>query len=250
MTSPGLYRVPADDIPSLSMTRHCIVLDLDQTLIATQDNVDSLKILNIMSDPQLLSLRNRTYYLTIDDLDKPGHGTRYDFWGVTRPHITEFLIFCFSYFKIVAVWSAGRRPYVEAIVDHIFRASGLPMPHIVFTDKDIANGVEKPLEKMINFNTITQANMSLQNTFALDDNENTLIHNPYNGILIPAYSPVLTIDSLARDDPTLLQVKYWLLQPEIMNAEDITFLDKSHIFANSVDAYKERLKSIPGYNFV
>jgi curved DNA-binding protein CbpA len=50
----------------------------------------------ILSDPKLLSLRQRTYIITLDDLEKPGIGTKLDCWGVTRPHIDEFLMFCFS----------------------------------------------------------------------------------------------------------------------------------------------------------
>lgn len=241
----------ADDIPSASITDKCIVLDLDQTLIATQDSIDSLKQLNILTDPNLISLRKRVYYITIEDLEKPGIGTKYDFWGVTRPHLQEFLIFCFSYFKIVAVWSAGKRPYVEAIVDHIFK--DLPQPHVMFTHEDIIIGpgghVFKPLTKMIELNSVLRRNMSLQNTFALDDNSMTFHNNADNGILIPDYNPSLSVNALARDDPTLLQLKYWLLQPEVVNARDVTVLDKSKIFSTSLNAYKAKLISIPGYRF-
>ena len=108
MSMSAIYHVDADDIPLMSMTDKCIVLDLDQTVIATQDDIQSLHNLKILSNPQLISLRNRSYYISVEDLEKPGIGTKYDFWGVTRPHIHEFLIFCFSYFKIVAIWSAGQ----------------------------------------------------------------------------------------------------------------------------------------------
>src|SRR3990172_9552529 len=197
MSTSALYHVISDDIPSTSITDKCIVLDLDQTLIATQDSIDSLKQLNILSDPNLIALRNRTYYITIEDLEKPGIGTKYDFWGVTRPRINEFLIFCFSYFKIVAVWSAGKRPYVEAIVDHIFK--DIRLPHIVFTHDDILIGpgghVEKPLTKMIESNPVLRRNMSLQNSLAIDDNSMTFYLNHDNGVLIPAYDPALSIDA-------------------------------------------------------
>src|SRR5690606_31782804 len=108
-------------IPSTSLTNKCIVLDLDQTLLATQESINSLHELGILSNPNLLSLRNRTYYFTIEDLEGPGIGTKYNYWGVTRPHCHEFLLFCFSYFRVVAIWSAGQRPYVESIVDYLFR---------------------------------------------------------------------------------------------------------------------------------
>lgn len=246
-----LYYVAANDIPSTSITDKCVVLDLDQTLIATQDSTDSLKELNILSDPQLLALRNRTYFITIEDLEKPGIGTKYDFWGVTRPHLQEFLIFCFSYFKIVAVWSAGQRPYVEAIVDVIFK--DLPKPHVIFTHDDIEIGpggrIEKPLNKMIKSNPVLLRLMSLQNTLAVDDNATTFIDNLDNGVLIPQYDPALSTSAMGRDDPTLLQLKYWLLQPEVVNARDVTMLDKSTIFTTSLETYRSKLHALPGYKF-
>lgn len=248
----ALYHVSIDDIPPASITDKCVVLDLDQTLIATQDGISSLKELRILSDPQLISLRNRTYHITIEDLERPGIGTKYDFWGVTRPHIHEFLIFCFSYFKIVAVWSAGKRPYVEAIVDHIFK--DIRPPHVVFTHDDILRGpdshVVKPLTKMIESNAVLRRNMSLQNTLAIDDNSMTFYLNQDNGVLIPAYDPSLNVNALARDDPTLLQLKYWLLQPEVVSSRDVTLLDKSTIFSTSIETYKNKLRSMPGYKFI
>ena len=250
MSISAIYHVASDDIPSASMTNKCIVLDLDQTLIATQDNIEQLHEKKILTDPKLLELRNRVYYISIEDLEKPGIGSKYDFWGITRPHIKEFLIFCFSYFKIVAVWSAGKRPYVEAIVDYIFK--DLPPPHIIFTYDDISMSkdghVEKFLTKMIDSSPDLKANMSLKNTYALDDNVMTFYHNHNNGILIPAYEPSLSINALSRDDPTLLQLKYWLLLPEVANSKDVTTLDKNKIFSTSLEAYKSKING--GYGFI
>lgn len=247
----SLYHVDADNIPQLSMTDKCIVLDLDQTLIATQDSIESMSELGIMSKSSLMPLRSRSYYITIEDLEKPGIGTKYDFWGITRPHIKEFLIFCFSYFKIVAVWSAGQKPYVEAIVDHIFK--DIRQPHVIFTHDDIDIGphghVEKPLYKMIESHPVLRRNMSLQNTIALDDNHMTYIKNPKNGVLIPAYEPPLNEKAMSRDDPSLLQLKYWLLQPEVINSKDISSIDKTKIFKTSVDTYINKLSAFDGYKF-
>lgn len=247
----SVYHVSADDIPPVSISDKGIVLDLDQTLIATQDSMASLSELQILSDPKLLSLRNRTYYISIENLEHPGAGTKYNFWGVVRPHAREFLMFCFSYFKVVAVWSAGKRPYVEAIVDYLFR--GLPQPHVIFTHDDVVvrNGghIGKPLTKMIESNPVLRKYMSLLNTLALDDNSTTYQSNIGNGVLIPAYDPALTISALESDDHALLQFKYWLLQPEVVQARDVTTLDKSKIFTTSLETYKKRLSALPGYKF-
>ena len=247
----SLYHVDADDIPQLSLTGNCIVLDLDQTLIATQDDKESLGKLGILSKPELMPLRSRTYHITIEDLERPGIGTKYEFWGITRPHIKEFLLFCFSYFKIVAVWSAGKRPYVEAIVDYIFK--DIRSPHVVFTHDDLDYDSEgnffKPLIKMIESDPVLRRNMSLQNTLALDDNDKTYVKNVGNGILIPAYDSSSDENDMMEDDPSLLQVKYWLLQPEVINAKDVTTLDKSMIFKTSLETYRNKLQSASGYKY-
>lgn len=251
MNASTLYYVAANDIPSTSLTDKCIVLDLDLTCIDTQDEMSSLHDLKILSDPNLLPLRNRTYHIVIEDLEKPGIGSKYEFWGVTRPHLKEFLLFCFSYFKIVAVWSAGQRLYVDEIVDVIFK--DLPKPHVVFSYDDIefgeGNRIEKPLTKLINSNPLLSHHMSLENTMALDDNSSTFAKNPDNGILIPAYETSLTVVSLSRDDPSLMQLKYWLLQPEVVNATDVRKLDKSTIFTTPLSTYKEQARSQSGYTF-
>lgn len=243
------------DIPVVSTTNMSIVLDLDQTLIATQYDISSLKDLKILSNPKLIPLRNRTYDISLEDLGRPGIGTKSNFWGVTRPHITDFLIFCFSYFKIVAVWSAGQRPYVEAIVDHIFK--DIRPPHVIFTYDDIESGpngeILKPLTKMINSNPVLKRHMSLNTILALDDNPTTYSPNIGNGVLIPPYLPSSNdnikpnINALSRDDPTLLQFKYWLLQPEVVSNTDVNKLDKSTIFTTPLETYLSRLQNVNGY---
>lgn len=246
----SVYHVTADDIPAVAISEKCIVLDLDQTLIATQDEMSSLTDLKILSDPQLLAVRSRIYYITIENLERPGVGTKYNFWGIARPHAREFLMFCFSYFKVVAVWSAGKRPYVEAIVDHLFR--GLPQPHVVFSQDDIVmrhGHITKPLSTMIESNPVLRKYMSLQNTLALDDNSNTFQSNVANGVLIPAYDPPLTLGGIESDDQALLQFKYWLLQPEVVNARDVAVLEKRWIFTTPLETYKKRMSTVPGYKF-
>lgn len=238
--SSTLYHMSADDIPSVSITDKCIVLDLDLTLVSTQENTDSIKSLKILTDPSLLALRRRSYYSTIDDLNAPGTGTRLDYWGVTRPHLNEFLMFCFSYFRIVAVWSAGQRPYVEGIVDHIFK--DIRPPHVIFTHDDVIEEpgpvIIKPLERMFNSNPLLQKYMTFENTFALDDNITTFRDNPDNGILIPPYEPAPSVNAMSRDDPALLQLKAWLLQPEVVHSLDVRTLDKTAIFKTPLTYYR------------
>ena len=87
----------------------------------------------------------------------------------------------------------------------------------------------------------------MKNSLAIDDNPTTFSENEGNGILIPAYEPALSVEAMSRDDPSLLQLKSWLLQPNVINSQDVTLLDKSQIFNTSLRAYKEGLTT--GYNF-
>lgn len=212
--------------PLKPLTDIVFVFDLDLTAICTQDSIETLKQLDIFNNPYLLKLRNRTYLFHIDDLGKPGIGTKYSFWGVTRPHLYDLLNFCTTYGRIV-VWSAGKRPYVELIVSYIFK--DLPYPELVLTYDDIlfdkTGNVIKPLTKVCQL-----LGVSMKQILAIDDNELTFQRNLNNGIHIPAYEPQPTIESLSQDDDTLLRLKQWLLSPEVIQAADVTTLDKSIIF--------------------
>lgn len=228
----------ANNIAMGSITDKCIILDLDQTLIATQESITSLYSSGILENPNLLDLRQRVYFFNVEDPQKPGIGTQYSYWGIFRPHAKEFVKFCFNYFKIVAVWSAGQRCYVEAIVNRLFEDT-YP-PHVVLTHDDTlfpSNGiVEKPILKLITSHILLNHNMDLSNTLALDDNPTTFAHNPRNGILIPAYDPKgmgsqpPSIADLRQDDRALIDLQNWLLFPQVQYASDVRDLDKSNIF--------------------
>lgn len=233
----------ADNINYKTRVNKCIVLDLDQTLIATQKDLNSIVSLGILSKPELMPLRNRIYNLEITDFEKKGEGSSYSFWGITRPHIKEFLVFCFSYFEYVVVWSAGKKRYVEAIVDHIFK--DIQMPHLVLTYDDITTAsdgsVEKPLEKVFSF--FPKGQVSFKNILALDDNPTTFRHNPKNAVLIPEYDPPLNVNAMSKDDPTLLQFMYWLRQKDVSQSTNVETLDKKNIFSTSVASYQKLLDS-------
>jgi len=218
-----------------SLTDKCIYLDLDQTLISTADEkygLEYLYKLKILSNPSLMHLRNRIYHVVVEDLEKPGYGSKYEMWGITRPHLHKFLSFCFYYFRLVMVYSAGKRQYVESIVDHIFK--DLPYPHLVLSYDDIIkdkNGnVIKPLTVVMEANSLTKKYVNPTNTLGLDDLKSTYSENKGNGILIPAYEPELNEGSLAGDDDNLLKLESWLMLPEVINCKDLRLLDKSKIF--------------------
>jgi hypothetical protein len=162
---------------------------------------------------------------------------RSELWGITRPHVREFLIMCFSYFQIVAVWSAGQKKYVEAIVDYLF--GDLRRPHVVFTYDDCEESDDgflvKPLEKMISTVKGLDQYMSLYNTLAIDDRLSTFSPvNPYNGIVIPPYDPLFTISSLNQADERLKQLSRWFLRPDVIASTNVQLLDKSNIFTPNI----------------
>lgn len=213
------------------VTDFSIILDLDETLIHTMDEGTQQLESLILNGPQHVALRGRLFHITIDDLfEKRGKGTRSDYWGVKRPHLNYFLGFCFSYFKVVAVWSAGKKPYVDAVVRSIF--DGIGTPHIVYSYDEVVSSssdYHKPIGKMLSDPRV-RGLMSESTTFFLDDRAENFITGRDNFILIPPYRPPANVDSFYRDDLTLLQLRHWLLQPEVMDAHDVRKLDKKKIW--------------------
>ena len=237
----SFYKSALDKIPYKSLTDKCIVLDLDETLVHSNEKMDQLKELGIMTDPALIDLRRRTYQITMDDVVyKKGLGVKTVMWGIVRPHVKEFLVSCFSYFKVVIVWSAGKRKYVDAIVDYLFK--DIKRPHVVYSydecERTSTNLLVKPLTKMIENEHGLSKYMSLENSFMIDDRRTVYAgfenDNPDNGIQIPAYKPSWNIHSLRSDEIALKQLMTWFLKPEVMNSPDVRELDKSTVFDTDV----------------
>ena len=232
-----MYRTDLNKISEKPLTDKCIVLDLDETLVHSHGapNIDLLNELGIFIDPENYDLRERVYKITMEDVvHKKGTGEKTDMWGITRPHVREFLIHCFNYFKIVIVWSAGRKNYVHAIVNHLFR--DLPRPHIVWTYDDLErlsnNTLIKPLNKLMKKVSGLNKHMSLTNSFIVDDRVTVFQEpNPYNGIEIPPYRPDFDLKSLKIEDDTLLKLIKWLMKKDVIHSKDIRTLDKRDIFS-------------------
>ncbi len=239
----SLVRLESPD----SITNHSIVFDLDETLVHTFPNSvgeDEKKVLalsrdlGIYTDPNLLDIRDRSYRVPLDDPTKTrGTGEKFACWGITRPHFEEFMVFAFSYFKTVNIWSAGARSYVEETTSFLERRKLPGEFKVVYTRDQCVkqNGNHyKPLEKMLQEHPEIG---TLNNTFIVDDRADTFSYNPQNGILIPVYRPEATVNSLRTDDDNLLRLKYWLLNPKVKAATDIRELNKSSIFRYSVAEY-------------
>lgn len=215
-----------------SLTDKNIVFDIDETLVHTFEDYDKLKSLQIFTDAKNMKLRNRVYKLSLEDMfDKRGTGSQTLMWGITRPHLREFLVFSFAYFNNVTVWSAGQGPYVRAVVREIFKGIADPAAVFVWDDCEVDDdeGIyAKPLRKM--YQQIPSMNPN--NTFIIDDRTTSFSGpNPDNGILIPAYKPGANINSLNANDIAFQQLMLWLNQPEVRNSKNIRMLNKENIFS-------------------
>jgi len=223
-----------------SLTDKCLVMDLDECLVHSYD-VPVIQDLKIYSDPSLISLRRRVYRLPIYDIGLARGTGQIDYIeGIRRPHLDEFLTFAFGYFKVVAGWSAGKKPYVESAFKRLF--SNIRPAHVVYTYSDLKfdeNGYDKPLQKMIDEVPGLNKYMNLDNTLIIDDRSSNFRSNPENGIKIPIYKPNPNINELMSDDLALLQLQRWLLQPEVIQSTDVRTLDKSKIFNASLDSYPQ-----------
>jgi len=218
------------------LTARTIVLDLDNTLICTQDEMDDYKNLKIGTDPKLTSLRSRVYRLSASDVvSKRGSGENFLFWGTMRPGCRKFLDFCFRYFRYVVVWSAGKKRYVEALVDYLFKDTF--KPDLILTHDDCVRAydgdsaiLEKPLTKVMKLLGAKEVKES--NILVLDDNPTTFSGpNPDNALYIPMYEPKPEIEELEDEsDQALAQAERWLLLPEVIKSPDVRQLDKSEIF--------------------
>jgi hypothetical protein len=238
----------------MSLTNKTFSLDLDASLLSTSNNMSVFNGLKIYTDPSRYHLRDRLYYIDLTDVcEKPGKGTRYKMWGVFRPHLFEFIEFLFKYCKCIMVWSAGRPKYVTSICNILFPFEG-KQPLLVYTYDDLLidkkDKIFKPLDKAFE-DPMAKGAFTHENTFHLDDRTDVISLNPNNGIHIPAYGPdggddkTMTIADIMTDDPSLIQLKYWLLLPEVMAAQDVRHLDKSRIFKTPIQEYQKILNGTP-----
>ena len=234
----GLIGVQSNQINPL---RKCIILDLDATLISSTTDPRKFGIfLEIMASNNM-ELKSRLYHLSIKDVmayeDKNrGQGEITEMWGVERPGLKTFLRWCFTYFSVVGVWSAGKKPYVEAICQKIFVGKGIRSPDITLTYNDCTGHYQSPLK---NLRALSESDagrelgITLENVVLVDDRTYSFSATPENGILIPPYDPDLTIESLSQNNQDLIKLGHWFSQSDFFTSSNVRFLNKEHIFNNT-----------------
>ena len=231
-----------DDKPST--TDLSIVLDLDETLarsLAVNENqelaLSVINDLNIYENPEFMDLRGRIKILGLDDpVTSKGSGITHACVTLMRPHLGEFLVFAFSYFRKVIIWSAGVEDYVRKIAKSITTLYGTRDFDLVWTRNDCVleedGEYTKPLRKIVNENPSLRLDMS--KILVVDDRATTFRNNVENGILIPIYKPSVTISSMRAEDVSLLKIKHWCLSEEVKKTDDVRKIDKSKIFMKSL----------------
>jgi TFIIF-interacting CTD phosphatase-like protein len=212
-------------------TNKCICLDLDLTLVNTFANIKSLSKLGVYTNKGR-HLRKRIYTIDLHDVvDTPGEGVHSRMWGAYRPGWQRFHDFSKQYFEHLIVWSAGQPKYVDAIIDVLFPDPSF-QPIIVYNwnhchSKD--HNIYKPLKKIF-ADPRVKGKILPENTYVLDDRDDTFSLNKNNGILIPAYDIKPTEKWIMADDSRLLELEMWLSQHHVATVDDVRTLDKSSIF--------------------
>lgn len=234
-----------------------VVLDLDNTLINSFDETDELFKLIHDGDTELNYLSQYCYHLSITcsglDLEQ------YKLWGIFRPYLVEFILYCAERCKNIYIWSAGHRDYVEAVVEKIFGNLDYK-PKLIFsieeTEYDEGSGVViKDLNKLYQ---ASSGQALAHNTIIIDDRRDALSRNHDNGILIPRFAfrghsvnnsgreaTINQITSDIRKDRALQELIKWM--DNIKDIPDVRLLDKTNIFSDK-ENFDEMITVSPSVN--
>jgi TFIIF-interacting CTD phosphatase-like protein len=219
----------------------CIILDLDNTLIYTfdSDELEKIESMDVFNNSKYIPIRDKFYTFNIDEISKSGVIKNSKIFGIKRPHLDEFLTYCFKRFKVVGVWTAGTYFYGHGIVSHIFKDIG--SPHIILTRDECTgplHNLEKPIQKMIDITPGLGKYMHLENTFVIDDRNCSFTPNHDNGILIPAYQPHANYRDFGEEyDNNLIKLIKWFELDTVRMCNDVRDLLKSEIFDSDISKF-------------
>jgi len=184
-----------------------ICLDLDETLVRTFQDV------------------RKPRKLTPDYESRFYESDRHGMWGVTRPHLREFLRFCRKHFYPFIIWTAGTKEYAEFIVETIFTDGFMPdgiyhYDHCTVYDKTYIKDLSRIYQDW---------NISHSQLLMIDNNPDVFTPlDKYNLVNIPDYLPNVYDDD-DDDDVCLKELMIWL---RAVNKKkyDIQKISKRNIF--------------------
>lgn len=227
-----------------------VILDLDHTLLHTQNDMGGYEDVLKVSSEENPRWRRRLYRLsfnesgrsgipssTLSSLDKTKKAEilnmmkNNNMWGVFRPGAIDFYEYCFYNFSKVVVWSAGQYGYVHNIVDILHNITG-KYPHLVWTyddlDVDDNGNYLKDLYKMAR----DKKNIvgGINRMIIIDDTESTFSRNVENAIHIPAYKfKGDPRKAFMQEDKAFENIKAWA-ETSCYEFQDIRDVEKGQIF--------------------
>lgn len=216
------------------MSKHLkeLILDIDATLVNSFPV--SIEVYNNwISNPESKKYENRIINLQIIDIrdNQPkGVGDISCFLVVLRPHLKEFLEFCFEHFDKISIWSAGNFRYVMGVTARIFGNELFQRINKIYTRNDCNFLNEKGdlLHK-----DLGSKGFDLSQCLHLDDNGSTFGKNITNGVHIPAYNPPsITEEYIFFEDTCLLNFMQWIKSVNLNSCPDVRNLNKSNIFTS------------------
>jgi RNA polymerase II subunit A small phosphatase-like protein len=150
----------------------------------------------------ILDLDETLIYGTETPLDRPEDFRVEPFYIYERPHLAEFILYCFSHFD-VAVWTSASEDYAREITEHI----GLQTGKLVFLWSrnkctrrfDPENSQESYVKKLIK---VKKFNYALENVLMIDDPHEKMVDNYGNHIHITAF------EGDFKDEELLHLIKY------------------------------------------
>lgn len=224
------------------------VLDLDNTLIHTHDEIEDFTMLNIYDDDEKIKYRRHLYVLKFYDGGRGvacGSGTVDIYAGQVRPYCRDFIDYLKEHKYNIAVWSAGQKRYVDEIVKLLFPYNDF-QPLVVYNYDDCNteegdDNLKKPLDKLFKDKRI-KGIFNEKNTFVLDDIPDTFSLNHKNGIEIPEFNSELSIEDITdHNDSFLINLMCWLETKEVAECDDVRKLKKDKVFKKDLKEYNKQL---------
>ena len=209
-----------------------LILDLDETLVHTYTEDAEERIVEEYQD---MLIKKRCFHKEVVNYGERGTGGRWKITSVYRPGLREFLSFCLENFAGVAIWSAGQRSYVEALVCFFGTWSSVGSMDLVYCSEDCVSSA-KPIQSMIaresdRTNCVPFTGMTPSNTLIIDDQINNGVPNPDNIVIIPEYDIGPSREEiLSQEDNALRKLTDWFSSDEFVLCEDVRKLDKTAIF--------------------